>query len=184
MFLFRRVFWGFLILALGILILLENIYGLDLPIWGIFWSVVIIAIGLSLLLPSEDHDRWWQEHRKSGQSGDVIFDEGKIEADGNKRDYNIIFGKGTVDLTKIKLGEKNKVFEINAVFGGGEVLIDENIPMKIKATGAFGGTRLPDGNTAAFGDRYYTTKAYDQDKPAAVVHINSVFGGLDIIEKK
>lgn len=46
----RSIFWGALIVLVGILLLLNNLDVLDVDIWGLIWPLALIAVGLWLLL--------------------------------------------------------------------------------------------------------------------------------------
>ncbi|MFH1610465.1 MAG: DUF5668 domain-containing protein [Patescibacteria group bacterium] len=43
------MFLGFLLVALGVLFLLQNIGILNQATWGIIWPILIIALGLSIV---------------------------------------------------------------------------------------------------------------------------------------
>ncbi len=43
------MFIGFILIALGVLFLLQNIGVLNEATWGIVWPILIIALGLSMV---------------------------------------------------------------------------------------------------------------------------------------
>ncbi len=149
-FMFRRTFWGILIVLIGVLYIINNIFGTNIPVWNIFWPFVIIMVGISLLYG----------HRGIKTESQIIFDEGDLEISSENRDYSTVFGSSTYDFRKIKLNKKTINIEASTVFGATKILIDEKIPMRIKASSAFGGVKLPDGSTVAFSEREYFTKSY------------------------
>jgi predicted membrane protein len=172
--LFSSIFWGFLFILIGILLVLDNFFGYNIPIWGILWPIILIMIGIRIIT-----GRNWHRRR----TGQAIFDEAEIEVKEDKEDFNTIFGKGTYDLTKVDpKGKKPYLVELNTIFGTSTLKIDPKTPLKIKASCAFGNAKLPDGNSAAFGDAVYTTKSYNKDKPYVLVDANVVFGELSIQE--
>jgi hypothetical protein len=176
MFVFRKIFWGLVFVSLGILLLLQNILGLDLPIWNIFWSVVVIAIGLSIIFGgSPRNQRYWRDKVRSHFDDDsLVFDEGEVKAD--KEDTNnVIFAKGRIDLSDIEF-DKDLSKEINVIFSAGEIILPKDKQVKIKATSAFGTVRLPDGNSVSFGDIAYQTSEISTDKPVLYLTLNCVFG--------
>lgn len=179
--LFSRVFWGIVLILLGVSLFLERVYGISLPLWGIFWSLVIIGIGISILIPHEHH---WEscihEFRGSAKKGEILFDEATIEADAETDHYSVTFSQGKIDLTKIK--PSNQTIKIDTTFGSSIVKIDKSVPLKIKATSAFGEVRLPNGKAAAFGDAYYQSSSFDAEKPFLSIQANAVFGEIRITE--
>ncbi|OQA04309.1 MAG: hypothetical protein BWY68_00405 [bacterium ADurb.Bin400] len=44
------MWFGLILVLLGVLLLLQNLGILPADAWGIFWPVIIIAFGLSLLI--------------------------------------------------------------------------------------------------------------------------------------
>lgn len=172
MFIFQRVFWGFVILLIGALFLIQNVLGISIPIASIFWPVIIILIGLNIIFSSRRHPR----DRRS-----FTFEEGETRVEGSG-EYNAVFGRGVFDLTKLKV-EKNTQINTSAVFGNAIVKISSQTPIKISASGAFGEVRLPNGNSVSFGENIYTTKSFDSSKPYASIKANAVFGRLEVIEE-
>lgn len=175
---FSRFFWGLLLILFGVGLILERIFDLDLPLWRIFWSIVLIALGIGIILP---HDRKWKDElKRNAEEGDIVFEEARIEGDESKNKYDVVFGKAVIDLTKLAKPSKNRKIEINTVFGSAIAKTNQNLPIKIKVTSAFGEATLPNGRSTAFGDSYYETKAYDPKKPAIFIEANVVFGKLEI----
>lgn len=171
-----RLLFGLILVFLGALFFLKNFLGLAIPISEIFWPSILIILGLVFT---------FRPKRFSFRNypGKAIFDNQRVEATIEEREYGAVFGRLDVDLTKIPIREKTINFKIDAVFGSGSILIDEKIPLRIEGSAAFGGITFPDGTTAAFGDRVYTTDSYHEDTPHLRVKVSAVFAGLKIIKK-
>lgn len=172
-----RLLLGLILVFLGGLFFSRNFLGLTIPIGEIFWPSILIIIGLVAVFRPK------RLYTRDNISGKAVFDNQRIEATSEEREYSAIFGRLDVDLTKIQVQEKTINIEVEAVFGGGSILIDEKIPMRIDGSAAFGGVTFPDGTTAAFGDRVYTTSNYQEAKPHLHLKANAVFGGLKISQK-
>lgn len=182
-FMFRRVFWGCVFIFLGLGIFIEHIYGISLPLWDIFWSVVIIGIGISILFPRHHRfEDWREEIHQKAKDGEIIFDEATIEGNEKLRQYKVIFSNGQVDLTNLTMPKKNQDLKIDTVFGKAVIKINKEFPVQIKATSVFGDAKLPDGNSASFGDTYYKSSSFDPKKPHYSIRVDVVFGDVDIIE--
>lgn len=174
MFFINRFFWGLVFVVIGVLLILRNVFGIDIPVWGVLWPILLILLGLSILL----RPRWrWgkvSEH-------EVIMDEGSMKVSNAQDKYDTIFGHGMIDFSDIKAPEKgSRKLEVNSIFSGVEMKISEDTPMRIVGTGVFGGVEFPNGQSAAFGERTYTTKAFDSEKPYVYVKVSAVFGGVEI----
>ena len=172
--LFSSIFWGFLLILIGVLLILNNFFGYNIPIWNIVWPTVLILVGIRIMI---GHD---SQRKKFGRA---VFNEVEIDIKEGKEDFNSIFGKGTYDLTKINFsGKKTVAVELNTIFGSSILKIDPKVPLKIKASSAFGNAKFSDGNSSAFGESIYVTKSYDKNKPHILVEAKVVFGELSIEE--
>jgi len=176
---FSRIFWGLLLLLLGCILIVNNVYGLDLPVWGIFWPLIIIVLGFSLLFPHRTHWHDWQH--QAHDEGTVLFDDQPLHGSSDRREYNVIFGRSVVDLRKMKIGEKDLAVEVSAIFGTAKILVDEDVPLRVKASTVLGGMRLPDGQAPGLGDHYYDNK---KEGPALCLKVNVVFGEAEVVTAK
>ncbi|MFA5926868.1 MAG: LiaF domain-containing protein [Patescibacteria group bacterium] len=161
-------FVGVLLILVGILLVMRNIFGFDVPVAGILISLFLIIWGSSILIGTRN------------KGSEITFGEGEIRANDRQNKYEIVFGKGVVDLRKINLSGDKREIQVDVVFGGAEVRIRQDVPIRINASGAFGAIRLPDGSTAAFGERIYTTNAYKEGEPYVLLRISTAFGGIEV----
>jgi hypothetical protein len=76
--------------------------------------------------------------------------------------------------------EQDRKIEVNVVFGGDTLILNDFIPTLVKTNTVFGSTRTPNGTTAAFGESVFRTAAYRDDAPALRIETNTVFGQLEI----
>jgi hypothetical protein len=74
--------------------------------------------------------------------------------------------------------------EISVVFGNGNVILNDSIPIKIEMNTVFGATVLDDKHMNAFGKTHFTTSAYAEGKPHMLLETNVVFGKITITTKK
>lgn len=174
-FLYRRAVLGIIVIVVGGLFLANSVLGWEVPIWGIIWPIVLIGAGISIVLPQRRHS-----NGGSKQAGDIVFEDGRVAATSEQKEHTIMFGRGEIDLTHLKI-EDVQSMEINVVFGTGRVLINENEPIKIRATSAFGNLKLPNETTAAFSDSEYETKAYRDTTQVLFLKINCVFSTVDVV---
>ncbi len=175
---FRETYWGALIILAGVLLIIRNVFKIDLPVMGIIFPIFIITIGISLLSGFRNSNAG-ERHGK-----DVIFSDGQFETANSDERYSVVFGKGSYDLRNLKPTDKDIHVDVNCAFGGVEILINPAVPMKIKVASAFGGGQMPDGHTVAFGERIYRTPAYREGLPCVNVKANVAFGGVEIRELK
>ncbi len=172
-FLFREAYWASLLILAGVLLIVRNVFKLDLPVIGIIFPIIIISWGVSILLGPKGN---------ADNDSTLLFHNGSVTGVDGNSSYNVIFGKGTYDLRNIKVGDKNTRVDIDAIFSSAFVRINPNIPMKIIVSAVFASGKLPDGSVISFGDRTYTTRSYNADSAYVEVYADVFFGDLRIIE--
>jgi hypothetical protein len=170
---FREAYWGALIILAGVLLIIRNVFKIDLPVMGIIFPIFIITVGISLLTGFRTADR---------QGKNILFSDADFDNVSSNEHYSVVFGKGSYDLRNLKPTDKDIFVDINCAFGSAELLINPTTPMKIKVSSAFGGGHMPNGNTVSFGERVYTTPAYRDGTSSVKVKANVAFGGIEIRE--
>ena len=93
-------------------------------------------------------------------SNSSVFGSSDMQYDSRHDDYDIVFGSGNVDLFKLETPTQNRKIEVSVVFGNGNVVINDSIPMKIEMNTVFGSSVLADKRFNAFGKTYNTTGIY------------------------
>ena len=166
---------GIIFIFIGISFIAKVFFKIDFPVFKILIALFFIYLGFKMLFGS-----FGSVHIGSG-SNNAIFSEtvinGNIDDGG---EYNAIFGKVRVDLRDIQLQPGITKIQVNAVFGGAEVLLDKNTPVKIKSDVVFGGVNLPDGKSGGFGTSGFKSPEYDSGEKQLYIEANAVFGGVEI----
>jgi hypothetical protein len=170
--LFKEAYWGALIILVGLLLILRNVFKIEVPVFGIIVPIIIITLGISLLIG----------FRERHTDNSTVFGQGQVVADSSESSYSVVFGKGEYDLRSLRPTDKNIPIEVNAVFSDVKVRIKQNTPIRIKLESAFAGGKVPSGKVAAFGDRSFVTNAFNENSPFIDLKATVVFGNLDIIE--
>jgi len=129
--LFGNMFWGILIILLGLSIFLKG-FNINLPLVKVFIAIVIIMFGVKLLIGSKPRITNRSYRYKHGST--MIYNSKSSE-------YTMVFASGTIDLSD--LPEETKDFEITVVFGSASVLLPDDLNFRISPTSVFGSTVLP-----------------------------------------
>jgi len=174
-FFFSGIVWGIFFIFLGISIVLKHVFNIDIPIIPIFFAFFLIYLGVNIILGG------FHKNPSCGQS--VVFGQGKMAFTAKGGKYDVVFSKGDIDLTGIEVKDKDVSLETNTVFGSSVVKIKSSVPTLVRATAAFGSARLPDGNTAAFGEYVYKNKSYKEGQPSLNLRLTSVFSDVRIVEE-
>jgi predicted membrane protein len=171
--------WGGAITAAGALLLLNNLKLIYFPV-HLFWPVLVIAFGASMLFRAAEAHRYVGTapggvacNGPSCNSWSVFGGvERRIETDDFQSAYiSAIFGGVKLDLRRAQIKQGRAIIDVNAVFGGVEMMVPENWSVVVEATGVFGGiedkTRPPQQTPG-------------QPNPVLVVTGAAAFGGVSI----
>ncbi|MFN3402737.1 MAG: hypothetical protein ACK40G_01500 [Cytophagaceae bacterium] len=167
------IFWGILLVFIGLSIIIKVVFDINIPVFRIGFALLLIYLGVKLLIGISDNS-------KSKES--IVFGEGKVEGELSKQEYNVLFGKGHIDLTgssvNVEIVGKKK---INVIFGQADVLVSDTVPVCIKSSSAFGAINFPDKTIISFGERQYNTSP--ETVACTEIELNVVFGQAEIIRK-
>jgi hypothetical protein len=170
------LFFGVLIILIGLGIIVNVIFHISIPIFKIIFGLFLIYLGLKIMFGS-----WGVFFPCQGRLGNVFFHHRTYQGlSGDSKEYNAVFGKVMVDLRDIELKEKVTRVKINVVFGSAEVLLNAATPVRIRADAVFGGVQLPENIGGGFGTSTYQSKNFDESKNYLAIEGATVFGGMAI----
>ncbi len=170
--LFDGIFWGLLLVIVGVWIMVRRYVPVQIPLVRVILALFFVYLGVRILIRGpEIKDR-----------NTIVFSDSRMEYVGNKgsNDYNIIFSRGIVDLSTLAPSGGSVRKEVNVVFGSGILRINPAAPVRVDMTAAFGAVEAPNGNSVAFGDSSYTTASYREGADAVHIKAAAVFGRLRI----
>lgn len=169
------IFWGIFLVLLGLSFIIKVVFNVDIPIIKFLIGFFFIYLGIKLFI-GKDFSIF--SHRNDENV--VAFGQKTIRDVNDSKEYNVVFGRGIIDLRSIDLSEQETVkIRINTVFGSSDVLLNDTIPFKIEATTAFAEAKLPDGNSTAFGTINYENFEKNDTSfryPVLIVESTTVFG--------
>jgi len=169
------IFWGSILILIGIALVIKVIFNVDFPVFKILVALFFIYLGLRILFGSFGIFRF-----ETGPN-DVLFTQRHYSCPYEYPEYNVVFGSGVFDFRDVDLSEGSQDIKIGTVFGGSKIRIDRDTPVKINADAVFAGAELPDGNTAVFGSSSYSSDSYDRDSAHLNIKVDVVFGGVQVI---
>ncbi len=171
------VFWGALLILIGLALIIRFVFNVDFPIFKVLFALFFIYIGLRILFGSFGFFKF-----ESGPD-DVLFSEREFYEPQNNKEYNVVFGQGNFDFTNVDLSRGNVNVKIGTVFGGSKIRIDRNMPVRIIADAVFSGAELPDGSTAVFGTSTYQSETFHPDSNHLKIKLDVVFGGVEVMRE-
>jgi predicted membrane protein len=168
-FIFSSLFWGVLIILIGVSIILNSVFNINIPVFKIFFAICFIYIGISIIVGSTI---------RHGDNKSTIFAESKM-IKPQTDEYNTIFGKSELDLREMKIGDKIK---IATIFGDTRIYISSQKPYRINGSSAFGELKTPANHTVNFGSLDYQSDSYKDEKLSIIIEASVVFGNIEIKE--
>jgi len=169
------LFWGILLILIGIGIVIRVVFNIHFPIVKFIIAFFFIFIGIKILIGN------FTVCDDEGDEHTTIFSESNVLGlDKDNKEYNVIFGSSVIDLRDVDLSDGPKEVRINTIFAGTVLKISENTPIRIKADAAFSSAKLPNGNTAAFGTGNYESDNFRTDTHHIYVKSDVVFGSFEV----
>ena len=174
MWLFDGIFWGLFFVVIGVWIMVRRYVPVNIPLGRVIFALVFVYLGVRILISGP----------QIRERNTIVFSDTHMDwtTDTHGNDYNIIFSRGTVDLTGLTPAGGSVYKEVNVVFGTGTLKINPAVPMQIDMTGVFGTVRSPNGSSVSFRDTVYSTPAYRAGADAVRIKATAVFGTLYIDE--
>ena len=170
------LFWGILLILVGLSLILKIVFNIDFSIFRVIIAFFLIYLGVKLfigkdfsLFPNADKDT------------QVVFSEKTIKTVEGGKEYNVMFGGAKFDLREMPFPDSVALhIKINTIFGGTQVMVNPEVPIQVNSNTVFAGTKMPDGNTSAFGSLNYENESAKKGKAKLIIETNTVFGGLQI----
>jgi hypothetical protein len=166
------LFWGIILILIGLSLVLKVVFNVDFPFFKFLFALFLIYIGIRIFIGKD-----FRIFSDANDENTIIFSQRTITSLENDKEYNVIFGNGIFDLRNYTPSDEEIRIKLNTVFGGSEILVNDSIPLEINAHTVFAGTKMPDGNTSAFGEANYRNNP-NSTIPAIKIESNTVFGGF------
>jgi hypothetical protein len=174
MWLFNGIFWGLLLVIVGVWIMIRRYVPVHIPLGRVIVALIFVYVGVWVLVTGP---------AIRGRNT-IVFSDSRMDytLDNRGSDYNIVFSRGAVDLSTYVPSGGSVDKEVNVVFGTGTLRINSSVPVRVDMTGVFGTVRSPNGTTTSFRDSVYTTPAYREGADALRIKATAVFGTLYVEE--
>ena len=188
------VFWGILLVIVGILIFLNNadvLYFDDLI--SEYWPLAIVLLGIYIIVKSTDR----REQRRNWDFGDrhITTDSEQIIQSNTFGDIKVAiesknfqsgeirttFGDVKVDATKLEIPEGERKLILSATFGDIKVDTPKNLPIKVTANLLAGDMKIFDQMRDGFNQRM-TFQSENYEMASARLHIicSLTFGDIKV----
>ncbi len=122
------LFWGLLLVVLGISMVLKAIFKINIPLFRILFAILLIYFGVRMLLGNRG---------TSSNNKHTVLSESYLENITEGTNIDVIFGKSEINLNNIDLKLEDAKVNVDVIFGSAEVSIKPEIPARIKINTVF-----------------------------------------------
>lgn len=168
-----KLFWGVVIIFIGVSLIVNYLFKIDLPIFKILFALLIIYIGVKILLGSFNFKSSSYEDDRSG-----VFTKTEMtpESLSKKDEFSIVFGNSKIDLRNTQFESGTKL-EMNAVFGSMDVKLPPDVFVSLEASSVFGSVRGAERSIDGIGEQ--ESEWGDASKGRHLrIKANAVFGNV------
>jgi hypothetical protein len=168
---------GLLVIVLGTSIVLHTLFDIDVPIFRTAVGIAFLYLGVRVLAGA------WMPARTSHDGHQAVFAVTQFAPTdaADSRKYEIVFGRGVVDLTRLPASDRERLVQVDVIFGEAEIVIDPAVPIEVQGSAAFGEVRMPDRSSANFGTVRYRHVA--SDGPPIELVVNAVFATARVVQR-
>jgi predicted membrane protein len=172
-----RFVLGLILLCIGVSIVFELLFGISLPILRVLLAVVLLVIGVRLIQQTRGHRVLGAPTGEAWLADRQFVPEGALDHDAR---YDISFGRGVVDLTRVAEPATDVTVSVHTLFGSSEIRLDPTIAYDVEGHAALGEVRMPDKSRTAMGGLSYRGRA--DHPPRLHLRVDAVFGACRIVE--
>jgi predicted membrane protein len=194
---YKRQFWGALILMIGLIFLLGNLDFIDYSARKIIknlWPIALIVIGIGLIIRSRRRQRTISieigndanihtagEHDYFKAFGDHNLDMKNIDLDG--MDCSTIFGDQSVNLSGGRLKSGVNRLSISTTFGDITVIIPATMATKAYGSTTFGDLYILEQSSSGISN-HLTRQSdnYDSAEEKLFITATATFGSIKIYQ--
>lgn len=180
----KSMFWGVIIIVIGLSVLLGAVFGIDVPVFRILLGLFLVYFGLKVILGAFSWDIDFVRQKRSSDH-ESVFAEAQFQYPNrhNSKQYVTVFGSSRLDLSNATelAGQE---LEVISVFGNSDVILKKGTPLRVESNTVFAKAELPGKNISAFGQFHYSTPGLKEEEPALLLKTTAVFGSTKIEERE
>lgn len=158
------------IVLFGILLLVRNIFDLNIPIFTLVLSLGLIWVGILLIKGS-------LKPRTDGSQ--TMFGESNLNFTPGQQNYSVVFGSGTINLQDLKPDQPLHL-NMECTFGELKVVLNRDVEIQVNGSATFGSLVGPDLKNASFGNLFYQSQGFNPSLPGITIHGRVTFGEMRI----
>ena len=161
---------GCALIAFGLSIIINIIFGINIPIFKIFFAAFLIYLGVKMLMPSSCSSFcYFSSCGESSQKTEPVLDD--------KNTYSVCFSSSVIDLSHLTTHTAPETITINTQCAHVVVLLPKGLPVRVKADVRCGAVNLPG---CKMGSEY--VNLHGALEPRLTMYIKSQFSNVIVKE--
>lgn len=178
------MFWGLLFLVIGVIIIIQTVFKIDLPILRLLFGFVLIYLGVKVVFGSFGMKVSGFTVEKIATQSEAAFSDVNFKfrnADGTlNKSFSTAFSKSTLDLKDIKPEELESTIKIASGFSSLKVLTPEGLPIKAQISSGFSNIKIRGQKIGTLGDTEYQSPGFSATAPHLKLQIEAGFGNITV----
>lgn len=204
-----NIFWGFILILLGLLFLFQNMDYLDVgDVIARYWPLILILIGLKIILnkrrgfqtenrvfgidqkveKSNEEDARQSAGKNSYQQAQAqtynnVFGDVRLSFDDLKINQfftNNVFGDIDLNFSRAKFEGRSKI-RVNGVFGDIEIFLPTGVQVEVKVNYLVGSSRIFDKyDSGLLKNISYSTPGASKNKAIIAIESSILIGDIRI----
>lgn len=176
------MFWGLFFLVVGLIIIVQTIFKIDLPVLRILFGCLLIYWGVKVLFGSFGLRMSGFQFEKVSTDTESAFSETAFRVrnpDGSiNRRFSSAFSSTTIDLRDLKLEEMDTTFKIESGFSAVKILTPSAVPIKALVSSGLAKVKIRGQKVGSIGETEFQSPGYIADQPHIKLQIEVGFGDV------
>ncbi|HPI40379.1 MAG TPA: LiaF-related protein [Pseudobdellovibrionaceae bacterium] len=179
------MFWGFLFLAVGILIIIQHTFNIQIPFFKVLFGLFLVYLGLRVIFGSFGMHVNGLRINKIQTNTEAVFSENNFkthdeENKGLNSKYTTAFGSSTLNLENLSDEDLKKPIYITNAFGKTFVKTNPQHGIKAEISVGFGSVKIRGQKLGSLGEIDYISPNYKSDTPYIQLEVDNAFGEVEI----
>ncbi|MDZ7262827.1 MAG: cell wall-active antibiotics response protein LiaF [candidate division KSB1 bacterium] len=197
----RSIFWGVVIILIGLLFLLDNLGYLNAGrLISQYWPLLLVALGIYIILRPSHKEGAWRDRQASGwhsSLGDIsesissdtvnlshVFGDIWVTLDSKNFQggrISTVFGDLKVDLQHIDVAPGEHTLYLNGMLGDIKVSVPRNVPFYVRGNIILGELKFMEEKRSGFSQTStYKSEGYDTSDKKLNIVANQTVGEIKI----
>jgi predicted membrane protein len=168
---------GVILMLIGASIAMHVLFHISFPLLPLALAILFVAWGSRMVVHSLGR------REVAGIAAEACLADrhfAPTEALDDNARYDIVFGRGVIDLSRLPEPAGDVTVTVDTVFGAAVIKVDPHVPYDVHGSSTFGEVRMPDRTATTMGNVSFTREA---DHPARLhLKVNTVFGSCQLVE--